>query len=180
MNKSVHSGNYLNESTELHESYYLSTIDSSYLRTICDRINYLESLSCILTINSADEYISVVVEDGQIVLLDWCNHFERGACVNENVPLLPFADIERAIKNAVFTEHFLDEGINDTVRIVRIELNMMRVRQRDAADTCYFLPVWDVLAYGTVWGDAEPVHFFSAYVTINAIDGSRIDRTRGY
>ncbi len=126
------------------------------------------------------EYIDVVVENGQIVYLDWSNHFERGACINENVPLLPFADVERVIKNALFTEHFLDEGINDTVHVVRIELNMMRVRQRDAADTCYFLPVWDVLAYGTAWSDAEPMLFITAYVTINAIDGSIIDRNAGY
>ena len=126
------------------------------------------------------EYISLVVENGQIVYVDWSNHFECGECINENVPLLPFADIERAIRNAVFTEHFLDEGVNDTVRVVRIELNMMRVRQKDAADTYYFLPVWDVLAYSTAWNDQEPAHFLNAYVTINAIDGSRIDRNAGY
>lgn len=126
------------------------------------------------------EYISLVVENGQIVYVDWSNHFECGECINENVPLLPFADIERVIKNAIFTEHFLDEGVNDTVRIVRIEFNMMRVRQKDAENTFYFLPVWDVLAYSTVWNDAEPAHFYSAYVTINAIDGSRVDRTVGY
>lgn len=126
------------------------------------------------------ETISIVVEDGQIVLLDWSNHFERGSCINENVPLLPFSDIERAIKSAVFTEHFLDEGINDTFRIVRIELNMMRIQKKDADHIYYYLPVWDVLAYSTVWNDHEPARFLSAYVTINAIDGSRIDRTRGY
>lgn len=126
------------------------------------------------------ENISIIVENGQIVLLDWSHHFERGECINENVPLLPFSEIERAIKNAIFTEHFLDEGINDTIRIVRIELNMMRIKQKDAADTYYFLPVWDVLAYGTAWGQAEPTRFLTAYVTINAVDGSRIDRTRGY
>ena len=126
------------------------------------------------------ESISVIVENGRIVHLDWSHHYERGTCINENVQLLAFSEIERAIKNAIFTEHFLDEGCDQTLKIVRIELNMMRIKQRDSKESYYDMPVWDVLVYepGTV--DEEPTRFISSYVTINAVDGSRIDRSRGY
>ena len=126
------------------------------------------------------ETVILLVEGGEVVYIDWSNHFERGTCENENVSLLPFADIERAFLNAVFTAFFLDEGDDTTVKITRIELNMMRLKRKDVKNGYYFVPVWDFLGYNTSMEDAPPEHYLNSRVTINAIDGTRIDRNAGY
>ena len=126
------------------------------------------------------ENMIITVEDGRIRYLDWSNYVTRGERVNENVRLLPFSEIEKAFKNAIFTGYFTDEGVDRTLIITRVELNLMRMKRKDVKDSYYVVPVWDFLGYSPDWVDSEPARSNNAYVTINAIDGSRIDRTRGY
>ncbi len=126
------------------------------------------------------EIIVLTVEDGRIKYLDWSNYVARGERVNENVPLLPFSEIEKAFYNAIFSGYFTDEGVDRTLIITRVELNLMRMKRKDVKDAYYIVPVWDFLGYSPDWGDSEPARLSSAYVTINAIDGTRINRTNGY
>lgn len=132
-----------------------------------------------------DEYVGpenivLTVEDGRIRFLEWSNYVARGECVNTNVRLLPFSEIEKAFKNAIFTGYFTDEGVDRTLIITRVELNLMRMKRKDVKDAYYIVPVWDFLGYSPDWGVSEPARLTQAYVTINAIDGTRINRTNGY
>lgn len=132
-----------------------------------------------------DEYVGpenivLTVEDGRIRFLEWSNYVARGECVNTNVRLLPFSEIEKAFKNAIFTGYFTDEGVDRTLIITRVELNLMRMKRKDVKDAYYIVPVWDFLGYSPDWGVSEPARLTQAYVTINAVDGTRVNRTNGY
>ena len=61
------------------------------------------------------------------------------------------------------------EGQVRTIEIERIELGLMRVLEPDSLDTGVVVPVWDF--YGKSG---------ETYITINAVDGSIIDRRVGY
>ena len=60
-----------------------------------------------------------------------------------------------------------------TIEIDRIELGLMRVYEQNNLDTGVIVPVWDF--YGKINGKSE-----GTYLTINAVDGSIIDRVGGY
>ena len=62
MYQTVLAGSDLNECTKVHYSYYLALVDSTYLRIICDSVDYLERLICVISINTADKYISVIAD----------------------------------------------------------------------------------------------------------------------
>ncbi len=132
-----------------------------------------------------DEYVGpeniiLTVEDGRIRLLDWSNYVARGERINDSVKLLPFSEIEKAFYRAIFSGYFTDEGVDRTLIITRVELNLMRMKRKDVKDAYYLVPVWDFLGYSPDWGDDEPARLSSAYVTINAVDGTRVNRTNGY
>ncbi len=68
------------------------------------------------------------------------------------------------------------------IQISRVRLNLMRIKAKNNATSGLLVPVWDF--YGTqVFGDGE-VHVVpleeTIVLTINAIDGSMIDRELGY
>ena len=57
-----------------------------------------------------------------------------------------------------------------------ITLGMMRVAKKDSSNEYYYLPVWDFIGhYGESNGGTE-----MSFLTINAIDGSLVDRGLGY
>ncbi len=66
---------------------------------------------------------------------------------------------------------------------------MMRVRKKDSPEEFYLLPVWDFSGYfeHALWPiapeDLEREKQWAAslsYLTINAVDGTIIDRNKGY
>ena len=126
------------------------------------------------------ENIILTVENGRIRFLEWSNYVRRGERVNDDVRLLPFSEIEKAFRNAIFTGYFTDEGVDRTLIITRIELNLMRMKRKDVKDAYYYVPVWDFLGYSPDWGNGEPARLSNAFVTINAVDGTRVNRTNGY
>ena len=109
--------------------------------------------------------------------------------LNENVALMPYIEIKKIAKNQLQRTQTADEfELNSNggkvVEINRIVFNMMRVAQKESSDSYYYLPVWDFLGK-TVDNNMEtqeddvPVSEKS-FLTINAIDGSIIDRGLGY
>ena len=62
VNEAVHTWYYLYECAEFHDAYYLAAVDSAYLGAVSNCVNYLESLACVLTVDSADEYVALVVD----------------------------------------------------------------------------------------------------------------------
>ena len=138
------------------------------------------------------EQVEVLVRDGEMVALNWYNAIEFVRTENENVALLPFEQILDIFKKQIFRSIYLDKAENgewtETMVIERICLSYMKVRKKDAPTERYLLPVWDFMGYtyNEALDDASQMlgHkvWFSgqSLLTINAIDGSIIDREAGY
>lgn len=118
------------------------------------------------------ECIIFTVNDNGIASMQYFNPMENAGLMAENVALLSFDKVYEAGCN--YLEAIADDiDITDApkaVTIERIELNLARVQDPMAENSYTMLPVWD-FRIGTT-GDT--------LVTVNAIDGSIIDRTRGY
>lgn len=139
-------------------------------------------------------YVDALVENGKVVALNWYNVYEIVGTENENVTLLPFETVLEKFKKQVYYSIYFDppeagEPEGTMVMVVeQIRLSYMRVKKPDS-DECYLLPVWDFMGY-----DYNPAYKHDAHdligtkswfshqslLTINAIDGSIIDRNKGY
>ena len=98
-------------------------------------------------------------------------------------------------KKQVFRSIYLDYAENgkpesrDCMVITRICLSYMKVKKKDAPDERYLLPVWDFMGYtynpDYPRSDADLIgtkswFLYQSLLTVNAIDGSIIDRDAGY
>lgn len=156
-----------------------------------------------------NEKISITVDDLGVCGFFWENPMTVTETLNADVAVLPFDEIADLIRKNLYTYYAydIDRDNGCTVKVNRVELGLMRVDVRNGNDY-YYLPVWSVFsdieateAYrGTQKqfediGDryaldenGDPIHAgLSSYdnqttasVTINAIDGSVIDRDLGY
>ena len=115
------------------------------------------------------------------------------SCVNPNVQLLPFSEIEKIFTEQAPVHCFIgspgqtSEACSSHIYVTDVWFNMMRVRKKDADGECYLLPVWDFSFYEVddryeTKEEVEKGGFYrrKTMLTINAIDGSIIDRENGY
>ena len=130
------------------------------------------------------ESAAVLVRDGKAAALIWYNAIKVTGTENENVALLSFDEALEIFKKQIFRSIYLDSAekgkaeTQERITITRIVLSYMKVKKKDAPNECYLLPVWDFMGY-TEDGSKE---WFAnqSLLTINAIDGSIIDRNAGY
>ena len=128
--------------------------------------------------------------NGTVVKLQWNCPFTVTGVENDNVPLLSFDRIMELFREQVFRGIYLDSGSNMTYHITDIRLSYMRVKKQNS-DSYYLLPVWDFIGYqiyydwdsGRTVGEINfsRVHYRDlSILTINAVDGSIINRDLGY
>ena len=80
------------------------------------------------------------------------------------------ADIMDIFKRMILIDHAnVPEGQVRTIKIERVELGLMRILEANSLDTGVVVPAWDFYDQSG-----------ETYLTINAIDGSIIDRRVGY
>lgn len=133
--------------------------------------------------------ITVVVQDSGVCLLQYHNPYDVGDTVQENVELLPFQDIwdifsSLSLLSIQRLEIDKDLQKND-LEVYEIRFGYMTVLQADGS--YQYTPVWDFygrryLAGTGAYGHAhefQPIEGCSE-LTINAIDGTVINRDLGY
>jgi len=138
------------------------------------------------------EQIWVVVGEEGVLQVQWELPSKIIRTSNENVKILSWEEIKaiasKQLKHSlsvVSDSPWIEEGtvIRDAT-VERIVLNMMRVAKKDTIDEYYYLPVWDFI--GSIKDTADEVTVESdfsteiSFLTLNAIDGSVIDRGLGY
>ena len=121
------------------------------------------------------ERIEATVVKGEITSFVWYNALEILSTDSENVTLLPFSQVMDIFRAQIFRSIYLGTSDEDpelwknepdhneelTIRTVRF--SYMRVKKPDSQNF-WLLPVWD----------------FEDCMTINAVDGSIINRSAGY
>lgn len=90
--------------------------------------------------------------------------------VTEYTNMKDFESIMDIFKRMILIVHAnVPEGQVRTIKIERVELGLMRILEANSLDTGVVVPAWDFYDQSG-----------ETYLTINAIDGSIIDRRVGY
>ncbi len=135
------------------------------------------------------ENIEIRINDDGIVGFDYNAPLEVTETVVEGASMKSFDEIKStfetmaAIQNAdpnLDVKQNTGERITPvTIEVDRVVLGYARISEADSFDTGLLVPVWDFK--GTVtWMDASNDSNYCSILTINAIDGSIIDRRLGY
>lgn len=153
------------------------------------------------------ERIMINIDDDGIANLFWNGNLQIGDCVNENVQLMKFEDIAiHAMDQIKMQSAFLTdqnkEGDGIYTKCLEFDINkaklgFARIRVKDSAEY-QIVPVWDFYGIAAYHREEDDVAAFNettgadlqateisdygyrAIVTINAIDGSVINRDLGY
>ena len=138
------------------------------------------------------EYLYFEVQNDQIVKATWNNPSEITNIDNENVQVKPWEEIQEIFKNQMdflmsptpiksddpSTATFFIEKTD--VHINRVELGLTKLLMKDSQDDYKLIPTWSFLGYQTSASrpaqEGLNIGGEVCYLTINAIDGTVIDR----
>ena len=90
-------------------------------------------------------------------------------------------------KMIVVTNAYLSDDMSKTINVDRIELGLMRITDPATRSSGLVIPVWDFFGDVSIaWKDGEISYSeldddpLDSVLTINAIDGTLVDRNIGY
>lgn len=129
------------------------------------------------------EKLEILVDDTGIVQFNWVNPTEEIGVLSEHAALMPFHDVLQKAKDNMFYKNYTAYGSSAEIVIWTIKLGMMRIMRKDKPDEYLLVPVWDFIGnHKDIIGNKDEWLPFGAesFVTINAIDGSNINRGWGY
>jgi hypothetical protein len=131
------------------------------------------------------EKVRIFIDDEGVLCLIWNSPYAVKGTVTENTALLPFEDIHNTFDKMITVAHNTYDTSEDNLTcdmyITEARLGLMRVTEKDIGTSGLVIPVWDFFGYyedseGNVYGR----NGYCSMLTINAIDGSIIDRGFGY
>lgn len=129
------------------------------------------------------ERVMFIIDDAGIVEFLWESPYEVMEPVVENTRLMPFEDIQAIFSTMVLVTHArYGADVKLTLNIDRVQLGIVRIQEKSSPETGLLVPVWDFFGTMTLEynGGQDLLTERISHLTINAIDGSIIDRTRGY
>lgn len=134
------------------------------------------------------ESLTFLVNNDGIVSMEWINPYDVSEVITDNTTMMDFNKIMDIFnKMIVVTNAYLSDDMSKTINIDRIELGLMRITDPATRNTGLVIPVWDF--FGDVTNalengeqpyselDDDPLN---SVLTINAIDGTLVDRSIGY
>lgn len=126
------------------------------------------------------ENIEIRVNDSGIVGFDYNAPLEVTETVVENSNMKSFDEVRGTFEQMVTVANAkVDSDLDSDVviEIDRVVLGYARISEADSYDTGLMVPVWDFQGKKT---DEYGTEYKGGIMTINAIDGSVIDRSLGY
>ena len=132
------------------------------------------------------ERLTIVISDRGIYAVEYNNpHIVLGV-LDENPELLSFnqvIDIAKSISPLQYA-YFESDFAHVHIYIDRITLGYMRVRNWNDPTQYQLIPVWDFFGYAQYEDESGQISgqktAYISQLTINAIDGTVIDRSYGY
>ncbi|MEN6595417.1 MAG: DUF6034 family protein [Clostridiaceae bacterium] len=135
------------------------------------------------------EKVRVIVDNDGLNSVVWDAPFQSMETITDNASLLPYEQIQSIFERMmpIVFSHYnaADLAATCSVTINRITLGYMRIKEQNADGSGLIVPVWDF--FGSYYRSDDPEGTtpqgsdgFESLLTINAIDGSIIDRTCGY
>ena len=134
------------------------------------------------------ETIDIYVDKTGIVKFTWDSPMEIIEVENENVQTLPLDEIKDTFLKQIFlSKSWTFPATKKIIHINSVKYGLTRISIKNQKDEYRYVPSW------TFFGHEETTKYmadgekntttkipFAAYLTINAIDGSIIDRKQGY
>jgi hypothetical protein len=132
------------------------------------------------------ECIEFRISDKGIVGFDYNAPLELTETVVDQSALKSFDEIKAIFEQMILVtnaEETGEEQMHRTLKIDRVKLGYIRVSEADSYDTGLLVPAWDFFGvsedpnpYTGMTDETSP----QSFLTVNAIDGSVIDRSLGY
>jgi hypothetical protein len=135
-------------------------------------------------------YLYIEIQNGSVVVVEWHNRAEITNVDNENVQTKSWEEIQEIFKTQMdylMTPEPISKGNKESVffqktevHINRIELGLTKILMKDSKDDYKLIPTWNFMGYETRTSlPAQEGFNYGAgecFLTINAIDGTIIDR----
>ena len=179
--QSLHPGQYSTDidPTGLREAwvfYYTPMYDLPCNFAVSGLATYNYSVRC------WEESLCIIMDDEGCQDLYWYQPYDIVGTLQENYSLLPFDSVMQVARSILplTLASYEREGTGARAWITDIRLGYLRVMRPDQPDTLMLIPVWDF--YGSVTFNGSFVQNWAchSWLTINAIDGTIIDRQYGY
>lgn len=133
--------------------------------------------------------ITIIVRDDGVCYLSYNNPYDVGKVIKQDCQLLSFDQImDIFAKVGLLSIQHLERNADlreNTMEVYKIQFGYMAVRQPDGS--YHYTPVWDFYGHRTLFGTGGYAHgkdfvklWGNSELTINAIDGTVIDRDYGY
>lgn len=134
------------------------------------------------------ESLTFLVNNDGIVSMEWINPYDVSEVITDNTTMMDFNKIMDIFnKMIVVTNAYLSDDMSKTINIDRIELGLMRITDPATRSSGLVIPVWDFFGDVSIaWKDGEISYSeldddpLDSVLTINAIDGTLVDRSIGY
>ena len=143
----------------------------------------------------AYERITIYVSENGVVYFNWTNPYTEPVIQTEDTHLLSFSDISDIFAKMIIVKNSDLKATNaangfdviKNIEISEVRLNLMRIRGKNSLSEGLLVPVWDF--WGTISYHAadntysnlvESREEYTVALTVNAIDGTIIDRKIGY
>ena len=134
------------------------------------------------------ETMTLSVNSNGIFGLMWFSPIEVIDTVIEDTQLLPFSDIKQTFERMMRVKFAPQASENYKLyfQIDRVTLSLHRIEEQNATRTGLLVPAWNFYGKLTVtyfdFEEGEQTEEFlgESFMTINAIDGSVIDNSKGY
>ncbi|MDE6890199.1 MAG: hypothetical protein K2P50_00165, partial [Lachnospiraceae bacterium] len=119
---------------------------------------------------------------------NWRNPYEVEKTSEEYVFLLPFSEIQNVFQEMIvkkYEDFFAQADVKVDFEINEVRLGYMRVMEKGNTKEARMIPVWDFFGKETLrYPDMDEPYImdwpYESWLTINALDGTIIDRGLGY
>lgn len=134
------------------------------------------------------ETLDIIFDEEGVAGFIWKNPYQMEKISDDYVFLFPFSDIQNIFQEMIFKKYgdfFGDLDIKAEFQIDEVRLGYMRTMEKGNFTEGMMVPVWDffgreTLTYedmGETYTESGP---YASWLTINAMDGTIIDREFGY
>jgi hypothetical protein len=123
------------------------------------------------------EQATKYINDSGVLQFLLLNALEPGEVINDNVGILSIDKVKDIFGDQVFYNYYASDDRPLTINVDKIELSYFIQSVKDQQGVFRVIPVWDFLSSENA---AEGDSYTYSVLTINAIDGSVIDRNLGY
>lgn len=129
------------------------------------------------------ECVNIMISEYGLEEVEWRAPYETVGVLEESAALLSFDEIADIAETMLPLKYasFERDGMTNSMLIDRITFGYTRVRMKDDPSRYMMVPAWDFFGMEAGWKTtANTVIPFESLITINAVDGTVIDRAYGY